>query len=317
MEKRILGNSGLKVSVLSLGTWVFGHTQNWGEVDDMESIDVIRKAIDHGLNHIATAQYGNAEEVLGKGLNGIHHKVYLATSTGWNASSLKEMEEKLDGALKSLQTDYIDFYYMHYPNESFPKVIEYMDALRKKGKIKHLGLSNFSRDQVKEAIKIAPIAFIHSPYNLLWREIEPELLPFCREHNIGITCYAPLAQGLLTGKYKSYEDLPRDRSRAVRRNALFQEDIFPKCLEVVQLLEEISQKYGKKPSQVSLRWLIQQPGVTSVIVGARNVRQLEENFGALDWHMADKDVKKLTDKGKEISQYLDYSLNMWGHTYYR
>ncbi len=318
MQYREFGKTGLKVSEITLGTWVFGHGQNmWRDANDKESIQVMHMAVEKGINHIATAAYGNAEEVVGKGLKGIRDKVYIADSTGAASLSLKDMEKKLDAALKSLQTDYLDFYYLHYPHEGFCKMIENMEFLRKKGKVKYLGVSNFSQPQLKEALKVARIEFVQSPYNLLWREIEPDLLSLCQKENIAVTTYSSIAQGLLTGKYQSYDDITKSGNNIIKRNILFREDIFPHSLEVVKLVKEIAKKYGKTPGQIASRWLLHQDVVTTIIIGARTVSQLKSNLGAIGWDLEENDWKKLDEKGKEVDKLLDYSVNMWGYKYYR
>jgi aryl-alcohol dehydrogenase-like predicted oxidoreductase len=318
MEYRTFGKTELEVSEITLGTWAFGHPSWWGkEPDDEESISVMTEAVEKGINHIATAKYGNAEEVVGRGLKGIRDKVYIADSTGASSLSFKEMEEKLDETLKALQTDYLDFYYLHYPHEGFCKMIENMDTVRKKGKVKYLGVSNFSQPQLTEALKVASIEFIQSPYSLLWREIEPELAPFCEKKNIAVTTYSSIAQGLLTGKYKSYDDVLQRKGALRDKAVLFQEDIFPHSLEVVKFVEEIAEKYRRTPGQVALRWLLHQDSVTTVIVGARNISQLEDNLGATDWDLEEEDWKRLDEKGKEVAKLLDYSASMWGNTYNR
>lgn len=318
MEYRKFGKTGLEVSEVTLGTWVFGHGQDtWKEADDEESIRVMQEAVDKGINHIATAAYGNAEEVVGKGLKGIRDRVYIADSTGADSLSLKDMGNKLAGALKALQSDYLDFYYLHYPNKGFCKMIENMNSLKEKGKVKYLGVSNFSQPQLREAMKIAPIDFIQSPYNLLWREIEPELLPFCKQENIAVTTYSSIAQGLLTGKYKSYDDVTKSGNNIIKKNILFRENIFPLALEVVKLIEDIAEKYGKTSSQVASKWLLHQEAVTTVIVGARTTAQLEDNLGTIGWDLEEEDWKRLSKKGEEVSKLINYGVSMWGGKYYR
>ena len=319
MEYRKFGRTGLDVSEITLGTWVFGHGQNmWKEADDEESIRVMREAVEKGINHIATAAYGNAEEVVGKGLKGIRDKVYFADSTGAASLLLKEMEEKLDNALKSLQTDYLDFYYLHFPHENFPKMIENMDAMRNKGRVKYLGVSNFSLPQLKEALKVARIEFIQSCCNILWRELDEEYLSFCEQENIAVTTYSSIAQGLLTGKYQSYEDVTKSANNIIKKNVLFRKDIFPHSLEVLKLVEEMSEKYEKTPGQIALRWLLHQDSVTTVIVGARTISQLEDNLGAVDWDLEEEDWKELDEKGKDVFNLTNYSGGtIWGDKVYR
>ena len=316
MEKRKLGISGLEIPVISLGTWVLGDQRNWGAVGEKAAIDVIRKAVDMGINLIVNGRYGVSGPIIGKAVKGIRDQVLLADST---FGFPEDLEKEKNQSLEYFQTDRIDLFYVHYPREDvlIADIMAGLNRLMEKGEIRSIGVSNFSGKQLEYALETAPVSFVQSPYNLLWREIEPGLLPACRENKVAATCYSPLAQGLLTGKYRSRSDLPKDPGRAARRNVLYREDVFPQCLEVLGFMDGLAAKYHKKLSQIALRWLIQQPDVTSVTVGARTVSQLEENLGALGWSLEEEDLVELGKRGESVSSMLDYHANMWGYEYVR
>ena len=185
-----------------------------------------------------------------------------------------------------------------------------MAEIQKAGKIRYIGVSNFSLEQLKDALETVRFECCQPPYNIFWRQIEEDILPFCREHEIGVICYSPLAQGLLTGKFRSRSQVPDD-VRA--NNKLFQEGVFEKCLEVVDFMEGIARRHNRTLAEVALNWVIHQPGVTAAIVGARRPSQLQENLGGAGWSLTDEEIKQIGHRGLEVSKLLDYSTNMWGY----
>ncbi|MFH2068914.1 MAG: aldo/keto reductase [Candidatus Omnitrophota bacterium] len=319
MQKRQLGNSDMQVSVLALGAWAYGKVVRWaGEVEEKEIIDIVYRAVDSGINIIDTAAaYGESEEVVGKAVKGIRDKLYIATKCGANP---EQIPGQIDNSLKKMDLGYIDLYQVHYPSTKIPiaDTIGAMKKLKDEGKIRHIGVSNFSVEQLKEAIKVTEIVSCQSPYNLFWREIEEEgILEFCQKENVGILTYSSLAQGLLSGKFKSRTDLPTKEGEIRTVNVLFKKGIFEECLKTVNLVEETAQKYNKTPAEVSLNWVINQPGITSAVVGARNIFQLNDNVKAAGWNLNQQDTDILSQKGKEVSKLLNYAANMWGTEYPR
>jgi len=312
LEKRRLGQSEMEISVITLGAWAYGKA-GWGKVDDQESIRTIREAIDSGVNMIDTAKgYGNgySEEIVGKGVKGRRHQVFLASKCG---ASPKQIKEDINLCLKRMKIDYIDLYQVHYPNPHIPisETMGAMAEIQKMGKIRYIGVSNFSVEQMREALKTTRFESCQPPYNIFWREIEDEILPFCREHNIGVITYSPLAQGLLTGKFTSRSQISPDDIRS--KNKLFQKEIFEKCLKVIEYMKEIAVEQKKTLAQLALNWVIHQPGITSAIVGAKRPSQLRENLGAVGWKLTSQQIEEISRRGKEISKLLDYTTNMWGY----
>jgi myo-inositol catabolism protein IolS len=216
--------------------------------------------------------------------------------------------------------DRIDLYQVHYPRADVPvaDIIGRMSELVGTGKVRFIGVCNFSREQIEEATAVAEISSCQSPYNLLWREIEINgVLDFCREREISVLPYSPLAQGLLAGKFRSRADIPIDPEQVRSRNVLMHGEAFDRSLEVVRLLDEIAARYGKTISQVALNWAINQPGVASALGGARTVAQIEENLRAVGWRLSHEDDASLSNAGMTVSDLLDYSQNMWGNKYAR
>lgn len=311
MEYRQLSSTGERVSELILGAWQFGKA-NWTDVDDNESIATIQAAIEAGINLIDTAvAYGDgySEEVVGKALRGRHDKCMIASKVDGNPDLIRQM---IDKALQRLQVDVIDLYQIHYPLPRYPVVdaVGAMEELRRAGKIRFIGVSNFSIDQMRQGLEGGRIDTCQPPYNLFWRQYEHDVIPFCQDNGIAVIPYSTLAQGLLTGKFRSREDIPHDiRSN----NKLFGEGVFEQCVQVVNRLDEIADKYDKTPAQVAIAWTLQAPGITAPIIGARNRKQLEGNLGAVGFHIAQEEWDALSDAGMKISEQMDFATNMWSY----
>lgn len=312
MEYRQLSKTGEQVSAIVLGAWQFGKS-NWTGVEDEESIATMQAALDAGINMIDTAvAYGDgySEEIVGRAVSGRRDEVLLASKCDGNPSVIREM---IDKALKRLQTDHIDLYQIHYPLPDYPvaDAVGAMEELRQAGKIRWIGVSNFNLEQMREAVQTASIETCQPPYNLFWRQFEDDVLPFCQENDIAVISYSSLAQGLLTGKFRSREDIPDDiRSN----NKLFDEGIFEQCVEVVELMDEMTERYDKTHAQLTIAWTLQAPAVTAPIVGARNRRQLESNLGGVGFKLSDEDWQKLSEAGLRISSQLSFDSNMWGYS---
>lgn len=317
MEKRKLGNSDLAVSVISLGAWSYGKVPRWGvNVDENEVVETVHKAVDFGINLIDTAPgYGESEKIVGKALKGIRDKFFIATKCG---ADPQVIPNQIDNSLKNIGIDYVDLYQVHYPRKEIPiaDTIGTLEKLKGQGKIRYIGVSNFSVEQLKEAIKTAPIVSCQSPYNLVWREIEENgVLDFCCQNRIGILTYSSLAQGLLTGKFRSRKDLPDTEGETRRDNVLFKEGIFEEGLKIVEVVRNLAKKYKRTPAQVSLNWVIHQKGITSALMGARNISQLDDNVKAAGWKLDEEDMATLSEKKEKLFRLLDYTCNMWGVKY--
>jgi aryl-alcohol dehydrogenase-like predicted oxidoreductase len=312
LEYRKLGATGVEVSAISLGAWAYGRDA-WADVKDDESVQAIHAALDAGINLIDTAVGyggGHSEWVVGEAVKGRRDEVLLASKCGADPALIPQA---VDECLQRMQIEYIDIYQVHYPSPRFPiaETIGAMDAIRQAGKACFIGVSNFSLQQMREAVATARIDTCQPPFNVFWREIDDTVLPFCREHNIAVLPYSPLAQGLLAGRFRNRSDIPQD----IRSHSkLFAEGIFEQCLQVVEFIGEIAKRHGKTLAETAINWTIHVPGITSAIVGARRPSQVWDNVGAVGWRLSDQEMEEISRRGLEVARQLDYSSNMWGYS---
>jgi len=307
MEYKKLGQTNLKVSIIGFGGCpISGH--GWGNVKDKNSIDAIHKALELGINFFDTADVyglGHSEEILSKGLEKYRKKVVIATKVGlrWNKKtkksendlSTKHIIKAVDTSLKRLRIDRIPLYQIHYPDPKTPiqETMEILEKLKKQGKIQHIGCSNFSKKLITEFQKYGRIESTQESYNILNRKIEKEIIPVCNKLKMGILIYAPLLQGLLTGKYnqKTKFDSNDRRSRNIYKN--FHGKRFEANLKIIEKIEKIAEKYNKTCAQLALKWILENPSVTSVIVGVKNPEQITQNIKAIGWKLNNKDKEKI------------------------
>jgi voltage-dependent potassium channel beta subunit len=297
MQYRNLGKSGLKVSEISLGSWLtYG-----GYVEKQQAVDTIHAAYEAGVNFYDTANAymrGEAEKVVGEALKGYaRNSVILATKVwgqmgeGPNDRGLsrKHILDQCDASLKRLGMDYIDLYYCHSFDPSTPmqETLRAMDDLVRQGKVLYVGVSNWSAAQMTEAVHLADRSLLdrivasQPPYSMLKRDIEQDILPTCDKLGIGQVVYSPLAQGVLSGKYKSMTDVPKGSRRDTERGSqIISRYITESNLERVQRLQEIAAEAEISMTQLALAWVLRQPGVSSAIIGASSPQQLEENVKA-------------------------------------
>ena len=320
MDYRFLGNSGLRVSEVCLGTMTFGVS-----VDDAMAKAIVNAAFDCGVNFIDTANTyagGASEDLLGKALVGRRESVVVATKftnpagKGPNDSGMsrKHILQAVEDSLKRLQTDYIDIYYLHHVESRAPlgEALRTMDDLVTQGKVRYLAVSNYEAWRLSETIWIcdtkdyAPIICYQPLYSLVTRDIEEELVPLCLHKNVGIVPWGPIASGFLTGKYK-----PGERSVEGSRSAegwIFHDRFFsPKADEALTELLKVAKEIGKTPTQVALRWALQKPGMTSVLVGARNADQFKDSCGARGWSLESAQMERL-DAASAVSPRYPFSM---------
>ena len=299
MDYMNLGSSGVKVSPLCLGTMMFGDA-----TDEKDSIQIIHRAMDEGINFIDTANVyndGEAERILGKALGDRRDRVVLATKVcgprgeGPNDGGLSRYHilAEVENSLKRLNTDHIDIYILHRPDyaTALEETLAAVDDLVRQGKVRYLGCSNFYAWQVCETLwisdrrNVAPVVCVQPLYNIVNRDPEVELFPFCREHGIGAMVYSPLARGVLAGKYLPGQP-PPEGSRAARKDRrMLVTELREESFEVAQKLKPLAEAHGKTMTQFSLNWALRNPTVTSAIVGPRTEEQLEDNLGCLGWEI--------------------------------
>ncbi len=297
MEYRKLGVSDLEVSVIGFGAWGIGGAPFWKSEGDESSMKAIRKAFDLGINFFDTAPvygFGRSENLLGKALKPFRDKALLATKCGlvWKKEQLgainkrateKSINEEIDQSLKRLQMDWIDLYQVHWPDVNTPQqeTMEALIKIREQGKIRYIGVSNYSVEQMKECLKTAPLTSLQPEYSLLQRSIEKETVPFCLENNIGIIAYSPLASGVLTGKYDKNTRFKDWRSKGIIGQ--FTGEGFVNNIAKVDRLKELAASTGKTCGELAINWVIRQPGLTTALVGVKNSGQAEENIKAVGW----------------------------------
>jgi len=284
MEFMDIPGTGLKVSRVAIGTWAIGGWM-WGGTDEAESIATIRAAIEHGINVIDTAPaygFGRSEEIVGKAIAHARSDVIIATKVGleWqggkvsrNATRARIMRE-IEDSLRRLQTDYIDVYQVHWPDPlvTIEETAEAMYTLYNQGKIRAIGVSNFSVDQIARFRRVAPLHVLQPPYNLFEREIEADLLPYCRENKITTFGYGALCRGLLSGRMRAATAFGGDDLR--RSDPKFVVPRFAQYLSAVQKLDQLAQqRFGKRVIHLAVRWMLDQ-GITTALWGARHPNQL-------------------------------------------
>ncbi|OPY83061.1 MAG: General stress protein 69 [Syntrophorhabdus sp. PtaU1.Bin153] len=292
------------VSRIILGTWVMGGN-HWGFCDDLDALRAIDTALDNGINAIDTAPIygdGHAEELVGKAIQGKRDRVFLATKCGLDIYSKKYernlspsyIEHDLSQSLKRLKTDYIDLYQCHWPDPQTP-IEETMAALqrfREEGKIRRIGVSNFNDKELREAMRYAPLFSLQSHYSLLERGVEQGILPICRENNMNFFSYGSLGAGVLTGKYREVQRFPRGDARSFFYR-FFKPRYWQKVRILVDKLEEIALTRDTRPGAIALSWLLGQPGVRSVIVGARSSEQVLDNIAHVPVELTSHEMKVL------------------------
>jgi len=309
---RTLGNSDLRLTPVGFGAWAIGGGNwefAWGPQDDNESIGAIHRALDLGVNWIDTAAIyglGHSEEIVGRALKSTSNKPFVFTkcSMRWHQDrsiyrSLKteSIAEELEGSLRRLGVETIDLYQIHWPNPD-TEIEEGWEALarfQKEGKIRWIGVSNFSVEQMKRALKIAPVTSLQPPYSMLRRAIEEEILPFTRFNNIGVINYSPMVSGLLTGKMTAERvaAFPQDDWR--RRAVEFNEPRLSRNLQLVELLREVGNGHNVSPGVVAVAWTLHHPAVTAAIVGGRSAQQVEGLAPALEFRITDEDYARIND----------------------
>jgi aryl-alcohol dehydrogenase-like predicted oxidoreductase len=308
---RTLGNSGLQLTPIGFGAWAIGGGNwefAWGPQDDAESIAAIHRALDLGINWIDTAAIyglGHSEEVVGRALkshSGPRPLVFTKCSMRWHPDrsiyrSLKadSLAEELEGSLRRLGVEVIDLYQIHWPDpeEELEEGWETLARFREQGKIRCIGVSNFSVGQMERVLKIAPITSLQPPYSMLRRAIEQEVLPFAQDNGIGVINYSPMVSGLLTGAMTAERvaALPKDDWR--RRGVEFTEPRLSRNLRLVELLRKIGSGHGVGPGVVAVAWTLHNPAITAAIVGGRSGSQVEGLAPALDLRLSDEEYTRI------------------------
>lgn len=301
MELRELGRGGPRVSAIGLGAWPFGG--GMGAVEERAVIDTVHAAIDHGITFIDTAEaYRGSEALIGRALaGGRREKVFLATKVSGNFTS-QHIREAMENSLRALQTDHVDLYQIHWWEGRVPieESMAAMEALRKEGKTRWIGVSNFDVPQMEAARAAAPFISLQPRYNLLDREIEAEIAPYCEREGIGILVHSPLAKGALTGRYAPGHVFPEDDERA--RFPRFQGETFARIAAAVERLRrEVAEPRGLSLVQLAVGWTLRLPAVSVCLVGAKSPEQVREHAGAQGWRLSDAELARIDAIMAEVS----------------
>ena len=317
METRKLGNTEIEITPLIFGTWQAGKT-GWLGVEDEAIIHAMQAALEAGITTFDTAEvYGDgySEELVGKALGDKRDQVILATKVFANHLKADQVIEACEKSLRRMQTDVIDLYQIHWPSGAFKSEVvpigETMGALNQlkdQGKIRAIGVSNFSQAQIEEAMTYGRIDSLQPPYSLFWRGVEKELLPYCVDHNLTILSYSSLAQGLLTGKFGPDHEFPKDDIRS--KNKLFQPPLYEKAQAALDQLKPIAEAHHTTLGNLALAWLIAQPQTTA-IVGARNVEQALENAKAAAVTLSPDDLAAIDRISRTVTDHLPTDPVMW------
>lgn len=314
MRYKQFGNTDMKVSALTVGTWAIGGA-NWGDVNKQDSIRAIHAMLDNGVNSIDTApgyNFGESERVVGEALKGRRDKVYITTKTavyndekeGFIKDGRKETVIRLcDESLNNLQTDYIDLMVIHWPDINYnTPVEETMDALnelKKAGKIRYIGVSNFNRDQIEEAAKYGVVSAFQPPYSMVNRSQE-ELMKWTCANGIANMTYGSLGAGILTGAIRELPHFAPDDMRFVFYD-FFKEPKFSKVMQLLNVLDKIAANHNVPVAQVAVNWNSQKEFVHTSLCGVRNEKEAVENCRGFEWSLSREEMQTIDDA---ITQYL-------------
>ncbi|MDF5727079.1 MAG: aldo/keto reductase [Rhizonema sp. PD38] len=317
MKEQILGKSEVKISPIIMGMSRSTKTN----IDKIEIVKAVRSGFDAGITTFDTAESYGTEQILGEALSNVRESVIFFTKVSSENLKYHQLIKSCESSLSNLDTDYIDLYQIHCPsgfsssgNRTWRKIIpieETMSALNKlkyQGKIRAIGVSNFSLLQLQEAIKYGCIDSVQLPYSLFWRQIEKDIVPYCIENKISILAYSPLAQGLLTGKFKEVHKFNKTDLRS--RNKLFKGENYERVQQALEKLRPIAEDYQVSLSTLALAWVIAQKQ-TSAIVGASSAEQDRQNAKAADINLCNDDIDKIDAIGRIVTKHLNDNLFMW------
>lgn len=322
MKYQKLGKTEMRVSIVAMGCWAIGGGLTWGEQDEKESMATIRTALDLGVNFFDTAEgYGDgySEIVLGKALAGRRHEAVIATKVSRDHLSSDGVQKACERSLRRLNTDYIDLYQMHWPSREIPiaETVEALEGLRRQGKVRAISVCNFGVADLSDLLAVGHCETNQLPYSLLWRAIEHEITQKCVEEGVGILCYSPLSQGLLTGKFSTADDVPEGRARTrffSKERPLAhhnEEGCETETFATIEKIRRICAKIDTPMAQVALAWLLHQAGVVSVLAGARSPDQIKQNAQAAALELPSEIARELTEATEELKRKLGPNPDLW------
>ncbi|GAC1401707.1 MAG: aldo/keto reductase [Ktedonobacteraceae bacterium] len=309
MQTRQLGKTDIHITPIGFGAWAIGGGDwsfGWGNQEDQDSIAAIKHALNMGVNWIDTAAVyglGHSEEVVGEAIKG-RERPYIFTKCSlvwgedrkqYNSLKADSIQRECEASLKRLGVDYIDLYQIHWPNpepdieEGWGKIAD----LKKQGKVRAIGVSNFNVAQMKRAQKIAPIDSLQPPYSLIHPDVQNEILPFCEQENIGVIVYSPMMSGLLSGTMtkKRVEQMPDNDWR--KKSPDFQEPRLSRNLKLAELLNNIGFPHNVSAGVIAIAWALHNPAVTGAIVGGRSQAQVEGVIPAAEFRLSSSELAEI------------------------
>lgn len=306
MRYKHIEKAGIEISTLSVGTWAIGG-ENYGMVDEKDSIEAIREMIDNGVAVVDTAPVygdGRSEKIVGKALkDGYREKIYLATKFGVacnpaggdliRRAGYDAIINDCESSMRRIGTDLIDIYIMHWPDVNTPieETMSAVNDLKKQGKIRFAGVSNFTKDMLEDAQTYGSIEFVQPPYSMV-NESAKELLLFCESQGIGTMTYGSLGSGILTGTIRKKPQFDKDDYRLTFYD-VYSEPKFTKIMELLKCMEQIAEIHDRPVAQVAINWSTQKKYVSTAICGVRNKEEAKENCSAFDWMLTDEEVRVL------------------------
>lgn len=314
MRYKEFGSTGIKVSALAVGTWAIGGA-NWGDVNKADSIKAIHAMLDNGVNLIDTApsyNFGESERVVGEAIKDRREKVFLTTKTGvYNTKEVPFVKDArretvlrlCDESLKNLQTDYIDLLLIHWPdiehNAPFEETMGAFDELKKAGKIRYVGLSNFDQAQIEDIRQYGEIVALQPPYSMVNRSQE-NLMKWVAANGMANMTYGSLGAGILTGAIRKLPNFAPDDMRLSFYD-FFKEPKFSKVMQLLEVLDEIAAGHNAPVAQVAINWSTQKDYVTTALCGVRNVNEANENCAGFTWELTEEEIQTIDDA---IARYL-------------
>lgn len=322
MQYRPLGQTGLDVSAVALGYWGVSDPALWGVQDEQDAIDAVHAALDHGINLIDTAEgygRGDSETLLGRALADRRDQAIIASKVSRGNLAPEKLTAACEASLRRLNVDTIDLYQIHWssPTVPFADTLGALERLREAGKIRAIGVSNFGPLDLADALDLARVEANQVAYNLLFRAIEHEVIDICTQHTISILAYSPLLHGILTGKFATLDAIPDERARTrhfsperpLTRHD--EADLEAKTAAALASIQRISDEASLPMTRLALAWLLHQPGVTSVIAGARNPQQAAQNAAVADLTLSADILAALDDATTPLKTALGPNLDMW------
>lgn len=311
MKTKTLGNSDLAITPVGFGAWAIGGDWQfgWGAQDDKDSVAAIHRALERGMNWIDTAAVyglGHSEEVVARALrdwNGARPYVFTKCGMLWDAQGrisyslrAESVRRECEASLRRLQTDVIDLYQIHWTADDLSETLEgwkALVALQKEGKVRWIGVSNATVEEMQQLQAIAPVTSLQPPYSLLRRDVEAAQLPWCQHQGVGVIVYSPMASGLLTGAMsrERIAALPASDWRA--KNPEFQEPKLTENLKVTERLRSVGARHDRSPGEAAIAWTLNHPAVTGAIVGARNAQQVDGIIGAMEFRLTPEEVAEV------------------------